>query len=161
MPLLLVGTRELAGTDVTAEGLLARVCADVCGEVVGAREGPHAYPTLEGFLSCVDADVSRQLVRSGKPTVTVLYGAGVGSLVHRRFAGAVGVLAWLDGDQLEGQLCGLVHLRQDLMTLTGGLVVLCQGGGLVVHGFLFGDHHARGPRHGFRHAPNAEHLREL
>lgn len=60
--LSLVTSGKLASTELTGEGLLARVCADVGGQVVTPTEGAHAYSALEGFVTCVDAKVARELV---------------------------------------------------------------------------------------------------
>lgn len=103
VPLLLVRARELSAAHVTGERLLAGVRPDVRGEVVGAAEGPHADPALEGLLACVDSDVPRQLVGPREAPVAVLDRAGVRPLVDGCLARPVGVLPGLDGHQLEGQ----------------------------------------------------------
>lgn len=96
VPLSLVAPRKLASTEFARERLLAGVCADVCGEMVTATEGPHADAALEGFVSCVDAQVPRQLIGSRKTPVTVLGRTGMWSLVHWSFARPVGILSWTD-----------------------------------------------------------------
>lgn len=126
VPLLLVRARELAAADVAGEGLLARVRAYVRRQVVGAAEGAHADAALEGLLPRVDAYVARQLVRAREAPVAAVHGARVRPLVHRRLAGPVGVLARLDGHQPQRLRALLVHLRQDLVALAGGGVVLGQ-----------------------------------
>lgn len=100
--LTLVAPGELASTELAGEGLLARVRADVCGQVVAAAKGAHADATLKGFVTCVDAQVARQFVGAGEPPVAVLRRAGVRTLVHGGFAGAVGVLPGSDGLEGEG-----------------------------------------------------------
>lgn len=60
--LSLVTSGKLASTELTGEGFLARVCADVRGQVVTPAEGAHAYSALEGFVTCVDAKVACELV---------------------------------------------------------------------------------------------------
>lgn len=62
MSLSLVAPGKLASTELTGEGLLACVCADVCGQVVTPAEGAHAYSTLEGLVTCVDAKVTCELI---------------------------------------------------------------------------------------------------
>lgn len=60
--LSLVTSGKLASTELTGEGLLARVRADVRGQVVTPAEGAHAYSALERFVTCVDAKVTGELV---------------------------------------------------------------------------------------------------
>lgn len=60
LPLVTPG--KLASTELAGEGLLARVRADVRGQVVAPAEGAHAYSALEGFVTCVDAEVTCELV---------------------------------------------------------------------------------------------------
>lgn len=60
--LSLVTSGKLASTELTGEGFLACVCADVCGQVVAPAEGAHAYSALERFVTCVDAEVTCELV---------------------------------------------------------------------------------------------------
>ena len=60
---------------------------------VAAAEVAHADPTLEGLVARVDADVPGQLVGPGEPPVAALGGAGVWSLVDGRLAGSVRVLS--------------------------------------------------------------------
>ena len=62
VPLSLVAPGKLASTELAGEGLLACVRADVRGQVVTPAEGAHAYSALEGFVTCVDAKVTRELV---------------------------------------------------------------------------------------------------
>ena len=62
MSLSLIAPGKLASTELTGEGFLTRVCADVCGQVVTPAEGAHAYSALEGFVTCVDSEVTCQLV---------------------------------------------------------------------------------------------------
>ncbi len=91
MSLSFVAPRELSPAKVAGERLLAGVRADVGRQVVAATKVPHAYPTLEGFVASVDADVSGELVGSGEAPVAALRRAGVGPLVHGGLAGSVGV----------------------------------------------------------------------
>lgn len=63
MALPFVTPGKLAATVVTGEGLLPGVGADVRGEVVTSAEVAHADPTLERLVARVDADVPGQLVR--------------------------------------------------------------------------------------------------
>ncbi|TNN74315.1 hypothetical protein EYF80_015558 [Liparis tanakae] len=112
--LSLVAPGKLASTELTGEGLLARVRADVCGQVVAPTEGAHAYSALEGFVTCVDAEVARELVRAREASVAVLRRTGVGPLVDRGFAGAVGVLPRSDGFEGES-LWRRVVLRRVLL----------------------------------------------
>lgn len=95
MPLFLVAARELSSAGLARERLLARVCPDVCGEVVRPAEGPHADPALEGLLARVDSDVPRQFVAARKSTVATVDGAGVGTLVQGGFGRTVRILARL------------------------------------------------------------------
>lgn len=62
MSLALVTPGKLASTELTGEGLLARVRADVGGQVVTSAEGAHAYAALEGFVTRVDAEVACQFI---------------------------------------------------------------------------------------------------
>jgi len=110
VPLLFVRAGELASADVAAERLLARVRADVSGEVVRAREGTHADATRERLLTRVDADVPGELVRAAEATVAVLHRTRVRPLMDGRFARPVGVLAWLHRYQLERDGALLVDL---------------------------------------------------
>lgn len=114
---LLVGSGKLASADVTGEGFLAGVGADVGGEVVGAAEGSHADPALEGLLAGVDPDMSGEFVRPRESSVAVFDGAGVRSFMNGRFAGPVRVLAGLHRDKFQRHGALLVHLVQDLVTL--------------------------------------------
>ena len=93
MALPLVAPGKLAAAVVTGKGLLASVGADVGSEVVTAAEVAHANPTLEGLVPGVDADVPRQLVRTGKAPVTAFCWARVGPLMHWCLARPVRVLA--------------------------------------------------------------------
>lgn len=115
MPLLLVAAGELAAAGVALERFLAGVGPDVCGEVVAAAEGPHADAALERLLARVDADVAGEFVAAAESPVAAVDGAGVRPLVQRGLGGAVGVLAWFHGEQLEGT--ALVCLAQNFMTL--------------------------------------------
>jgi hypothetical protein len=124
VPLLFVRAGEFAAANVAAEGFFTRVSAYVGGEVVGAREGSHADAARERFLTCVDANVPCQLVRATKPSVAVLHRTGVGPLVDRGLARSVGVLARFHGHKLQGDGTLLVDLRQNLVTLARGGVVL-------------------------------------
>lgn len=62
MPLAFITPGKLSPTDVTGEGLLPCVGADVGGEVVAAAEVAHADAALEGFLASVDANVAGELI---------------------------------------------------------------------------------------------------
>lgn len=62
MPLAFIAPGKLSPADVAGEGLLARVGADVGGEVVAAAEVAHADATLEGLLAGVDANVAGELI---------------------------------------------------------------------------------------------------
>lgn len=62
MSLSLITPGKLASTELTGEGFLTSVCADVCGQVVTPAEGAHAYSALEGFVTCVNTEVTRELV---------------------------------------------------------------------------------------------------
>ena len=62
MSLSLITSCKLAPTEFTGEGLFPSVRADVRGQVVAAAEGAHTYPALERLVSCVNAQVPRQLV---------------------------------------------------------------------------------------------------
>lgn len=103
MSLSLVAPRELPSAKVACERFLAGVRADVGRQVVTATKVPHAYPTLEGFVAGVDADVSGELVGPGEAPVAALRRAGVGTLVHGRLAGSVGVFPRAQ-DGPEGQI---------------------------------------------------------
>lgn len=126
VPLLLVRARELAAAHVARERLLARVRAHVRREVVRPAEGAHADPALERLLTRVDANVPRQLVRPREPPVAAVHGAGVRALVHGRLAWPVRILAGFDRHQAERLRALLVHLRENLVALARGGVVLCE-----------------------------------
>lgn len=67
--------------------------------MVTSAEIPHADTTLKGLLPSMDADVPRQFIRSGEPSVTRLNGTSIRSLMRRGLTGAIGVFphsAWLD-----------------------------------------------------------------
>lgn len=86
MPLALVRTGELAPADLARKRLLARVCANVRGQVIGTREGARAYATLERLVARVDTDVAGELVGSGEAPRTPLDWAWVWALVYRCLA---------------------------------------------------------------------------
>lgn len=111
MPLALIAPGKLSPTDVAGEGLLARVGADVGGEMVTAAEVAHADATLEGLLAGVDADVARELVGAGEATVAGLDRAGVRAFVGGRLAGPVGVLAHAAGFDELGLVSGVEGLQ--------------------------------------------------
>lgn len=62
MPFAFIAPGKFPPTDVTGEGLLSCVGADVSGEVVTAAEVAHANATLEGLLASVDANVAGELI---------------------------------------------------------------------------------------------------
>lgn len=62
MSLTLVTSGKLASTELTGEGFLTCVCANVGGQMVTPAEGAHAYSALEGFVTCVDPKVTCELV---------------------------------------------------------------------------------------------------
>lgn len=95
---LLVGSCKLTTACVTAEGLFAGVRPDVGGEVVRSRERSHADAALERFLSRVDANVTRQLIRPRESSVAIFNRARVRTLVNGRFAWAIWIFARLHGD---------------------------------------------------------------
>lgn len=103
MSLSFVAPRELSPAKVAGERLFAGVRANVGRQVVAATKVPHAYPTLEGFVAGVDADVSGKFVRAREAPVAALRRTGVGPLVHGRLAGSVGVFPWTQ-DWPEGQI---------------------------------------------------------
>lgn len=113
--LLLVAPGELPAALVAAERLFAGVGAHVGRQMIAPREGPHADPALERLLTGVDAYVSGELVAPRESPVAAVDRAGVRSLVDRRFAGSVGVLSGLDGNQPERHGALLVDLGEDLM----------------------------------------------
>lgn len=84
---------KLSSTVVAGEGFFSSVCPDVRSEVVAATETAHADPTLEGFVPCVDPNVSAQLVRPREPPIAALCWARVWSLMDRRFAWEVWILS--------------------------------------------------------------------
>jgi len=101
VPLALVAAGELAAAVSAGERLLARVRADVRGQVVAAAEAPHADAALEGLLARVHTHVACQLVGAGEATLTALGGAGVGPLAGGLLVlPAQGLLPGLDGFQL-------------------------------------------------------------
>ncbi len=55
MPFLLVRSGEAPIADLARERLLARVRSYVSGQMVGARESPRAYMTLERLITGVNA----------------------------------------------------------------------------------------------------------
>jgi len=112
--LSLVASGKLASAELAGEGFLARVRADVRGQVVAPTKGAHAYPALEGFVACVDAEVARELVGAREAPVAVLRRTGVGPFVDRGFARPVGVLPRPDGFEGES-LWRRVVLRRVLL----------------------------------------------
>lgn len=96
--------------------------------MIRSTKGPHTDPTLERLLSSVDAYVPRQLVGARKSPITCINGTGIGSLMDRSLAGTIGILARLDGNQFHGSRIVLIHLTQDLVTLTCCLIVFRQTG---------------------------------
>lgn len=133
MPLLFVTSREFPTTSVTGEGFLTSVGPDVCREVVGPAERPHAHSTLERLLSCVDSYMSGELVTAREPPVARVDGTRVRSLMDGGLARAVGVLARFDGQQLQRYRTVLKGLVEDLVSFARGLVVLGQGGCRLDH----------------------------
>lgn len=102
MSFALVASRKLTATEITGEGLLSRVRADVRGEMVATAKVPHANATLERFVSRVNPDVSGQLVRPGEPPVAALRWAWIRPLMDRGFARSVGIFSGpQDGSQGE------------------------------------------------------------
>ena len=99
--LALVRASELSTANLTRKRLLARVRANVRGQVVGAREGARADATLERFVARVDTDVARELVGTRKAARAALYRARVRTLVDRRLARTVRVLARLHRQHLR------------------------------------------------------------
>jgi len=130
--LLFVTPCKCSTTHVTLKRFLPCMCPYVGGEVVWPTELSEADPTLEGLLACVYPYVSRQFVASRESAVTLVHWASVRPLVHRSFTGTVWVLSCPDWDEPNGH-CGLLeHLVEDLVTLWGWLVQLCdwsRGGG--------------------------------
>lgn len=94
MPPSLVTPRKPSATEVTGEGLLARVCAYVSREVVAPAEAAHADAALERLVSGVDADVTRELIRAREPPVASLRRTGIRALVDRRLARSIRVFPW-------------------------------------------------------------------
>lgn len=94
VPPSLVASGELSAAEITGEGLLARVCADVGREVVAPAEAAHADAALKRLVSGVDADVTRELIRARKPPVASLGRTRIRALVHRRLARSVRVFPW-------------------------------------------------------------------
>lgn len=88
----LVTPGKLSSAVITRKGFFPSVRTDVSGKVIAPAETAHAYPTLERFVTSVDAQVSAEFVRPGKPPVAALCRTGVGSLVDRRLARSIGVL---------------------------------------------------------------------
>jgi len=132
MPLLLITSGKRATTHVTFEWFLPCVCSYVRGEVVRPTELPQTDAALEWFLSwehCVYPDVSRQLVASRKPAITLVDGTGVRPLVDRRLARPVWVFPRSDGHQADGHRGLLEYLVEYLVALAGGLVELGYAGG--------------------------------
>lgn len=108
VPFSLIGPRKFPAADLTAEGLLAGVRANVRGQVVASREGTHADaalkyntlkamkgnsfayatngidPYLEWLLPGVNSDVPRELVGPAEPSVALVNRALVGPLLQRR-----------------------------------------------------------------------------
>lgn len=94
MSFSLITSCKLASTELTGERFFSRVCADMRGQVVTAAEGAHAYSALERFVTCMDAKVTRELVRAREASVTVLCRTSMWPFVDWGFAGTVGVLPW-------------------------------------------------------------------
>lgn len=93
MTLAFVTASKLASADVTSEGLLTSVRADVSGEVVTAAEVAHADTALEGFLARMNADVARELIRTRETPLARLHRAGIGPLMWWCLAWPVWILA--------------------------------------------------------------------
>lgn len=115
MSLSLITSGKLASTELTGEGFLTCVCANVRGQMVTPAEGSHAYSALEGLVTRVDAEVTRELIRARESSVTVLCRTGVRPFVDWGFAGTVGVLPRSDGFQGESLRRGMV-LRRVLLS---------------------------------------------
>lgn len=169
MPLLLITASKLTATDVARERLLARMGANMGGQVVWAWERAHADAALERLLARMDADMTGQLVRPGEPSVAVLDRAAIRSLVDGRLTRPIRVFAGLHRNQFEGQRWLLVGLLQDFMAFAGRGVVLGQlhvarrsptrgrldvndidaaaGNRWGVARLLLGHHHTRRPSH--------------
>lgn len=98
---LLVAPGELTAALITAERFLTGVRAHVSSQVIASRERAHADATLERLLPGVNANVPSKFVAAREPTVTALHRAGIGSLVYRRLAGSIRVLARLHRHQPE------------------------------------------------------------
>lgn len=118
MSLPFVAPGELPTTIVAGERLLSRVRADVRGEVVAAAEVAHADPTLEGLVSSVDADVSGQFIRAGKPPIAALRRTRVWPLMDRRLAGSVRVLSGPQ-DRPQGQVLWAVGRGEPRLSSLG------------------------------------------
>lgn len=106
--------------------------------MIRSAERAHADSALERFLTRVDSDVPRQLVRPGEAPVAAVDGARVRPLVDGRFARAVRIFPRFDGDEPQRLRALLVHLREDLVALARGRVVLGELHGPVADGARVG-----------------------
>lgn len=116
MTLALVTACKLAAANVTGEGLLTGVCADVSGEVVAAAEVAHADAALERFLARMNADVACELIGPREAPLAGFHGAGIGTLMWWCLTWPVRVLAHTAGlnelrlvdalQLLRARLCG-------------------------------------------------------
>ena len=73
--------------------------------------------------------MSGELITPGEPPITFIDWASVWSFMHGRFARPVWILSRAHRDQPDWHGSLLVHLRQDLVPLTGRLVELGQRSG--------------------------------
>lgn len=94
VPPSFVAPRKLPAAEVTGEGLLARVRANVSREVVAPTEAAHADAALKRLVPGVDTHVSRELIRARESPVASLSRTGIRALVHRCFARSVWVFPW-------------------------------------------------------------------
>ena len=88
--------------------------------MIGAGERTHADLAVERLLPRVDSDVAGQFVGAGEAAVAGFHGTCIGTLVHRGFAGAVGVLAGLDGEKFEWLLLVGTQINRGHFTSGGG-----------------------------------------
>ncbi|GIY75972.1 hypothetical protein CEXT_44391 [Caerostris extrusa] len=91
-----VAPRELPSARVAREGLLSRVRSEVRGQVVRATEVPHAHTALEGLLSGVRHHMAIELGKAVEPSVAIIHGTGVTSLLDWPLFGLVGGIPGLD-----------------------------------------------------------------
>uniref|UniRef100_T1IK86 Uncharacterized protein n=1 Tax=Strigamia maritima TaxID=126957 RepID=T1IK86_STRMM len=123
MSLLLIAPRELPSTNIARKRFLPRMSPNMRGQMVTPTKRPHANPTLKRFLPRMNPNMPREFVAATKPPVAALDRTRVRPFVHRRLARPVRVLPRLDRQQFQRHRTLLIHLTEDLVTLTRRRIV--------------------------------------